>query len=1337
MNTILITCSKDKAVVQDDNGRFTNRVSNGVLVEVGDTISCEQIAINSVGVGSDIVEIPRELGDYDYYTNETKLKGAFYIHHNFEFTLQQPFIQYGEPFVTPPDPTIVPFNQIQGLQTATPPAPIPNQVNYGYLTGPGFTNGAPSKDYQKLHTTTLKKYSDVVAGKRFYFISPKGNAYSDNSLPDPDNALAGISSVRPTFALYDFIDTTINLSVDVGYDSPSNIAGKLTEDLHSTLLHPLDTPYDKQIQINDAPFEEVNQLYTDKEFQSVSSVDGTIAVIGANFIRRIPPENPRHYPPGGGFGIPYGVMGCSAMGNPYLWIWGSRLLQGNLTNFFPSLQFPAINVQNSGEKEWGMGAKNAYLIALQPGALLTDYLKDTYSIYTLYDLPKVTIAGPVIINKFEEGYVLMTNLNWTTPNVEYLSKLIHSQMNYIGEGARTKEMSDANERINWEYMLPFGRTADNTIYSATANTALKPLLQGNTITPMGGPADACLSIPVAGFYNDAMYAKAYLDTLGIADGCVIANAQTIKPVQNQDRTRDLDPQTAAKYYDINVVAVTNNKQNLQTANPLLYNPETYIGIICKEYNPDADQIARYTAGTLPLCEKANYCILDLSARNPIDPFITIINPNLRATEASGEVPPFVADVITPAVPEFTTSTPQPDLVTSQPDLVTPQPDLVTPQPNLVTPQPDLITPQPDLVTPQPDLMVPQPDIYTPEVPEVPPSLINYNSTNSGTITNLTATYDYNASPANRVLGNSYETMADDGGLGSDYSTSHSRCITYDAGAGNKIMINPVNFLTEHSSFSMYDRIGITCANASSLLSNSSSNLSSADSTLSQYLYQSSSSSPSTFWGPSWTASNPPYGNGGGWLFPSSSGTDSKGNNNSGWINQWYIIDARYIKIFFKSDGSATEPGWNFRIARQINTPGTPAVPGFYTPQPDLAVPQPDLVTPQPDLVTPQPDIVTPQPDLVTPQPDLVTSQPDIVTPQPNIDVVTPAVPEQTILGTNDRPDYVNTIQIGTPNASLQFDSGRGRFNFQELHWERFIGNPRITTASIKINDDADVVINALNKEIKLFDNIEPLQKVTTIDLVCANSGLGLIDVGLIRKNGNENQIDFLTDLRDNTKQKFWSESLLSRLGFDYKALFNPYGLPDAWFLTRTYQSTSKTKLVQYFPYPLTTNSVLDTSLALDYDQNQTPLEPQPMFNLSSQCGRWNVNASTGTCAIFASNLPQKLVYPFWLIYSDIIGGITFHSSQNGAESNIIAICNRSYVSGDFAYSFATDYVFTATKEFVITGITSQVLNPDLTPATINDRTTIIYKIQKPIKMFQQQQPPPEDKEAKLKQRSGR
>ena len=1335
MNTILITCSKDKAVVQDDNGRFTNRVSNGVLVEVGDTLSVEQIAINSVGVGSDIVEIPRELGDYDYYTNETKLKASFYIHHNFEFTLQQPIVQ--GTLAAP-----VYWNNIRPWASSGLPGGIV-QPNYGYLTGSGPATGdAPTEDFQTLHTTCLKRYTDVVAGKRFHFITPTANQYDPLNLPDNDPSLQGPTTSRPTLSLYNFIDTTINLSVDVGYDSPSNIAGKLTEDLHSTLLHPLDTPYDKQIQLRDAPYEIVNQLYPNKEFGSVSSVDGTIAVVGANFTRQLPPAYPRSHldDPGKTIAPLVPLMASVAAGNPYLWIWGSRILQGDGTANFPSYLFPPINTQNSGNREWGMGAKNQYLIKDQVGALEANYLNDSYAVYNLYNLPRIAqqilpLPAPLTeINFIEAGYIFMTNLNWTTPNIEYLAKLIHSQMNYIGEGSRTDQMTDASERINWEYMLPFGRTKDDTPITGTENEALKPLLQALATTPMGGPDKAMLSIPVAGFYNDAIYNSAFLGVDEIADNCVIANSQTIQPIQNIERTRDLDPQTAAKYYDINIIAVTNNKQNLAVTNPLLFNPETYIGIICKDFLPTAEQKANYADFSLPLCEKANYCMLDLAARNPINPFCTVINPNLRAVETTGQVPAYSEDVLVPEVPEFTTSTPQPDLVTPQPDLVTPQPDLVTPQPDLVTPQPDLVTPQPDLITPQPDLVTPQPDIYTPEVPAVPATSINYNSTADGSVA-LVSDFDVanNVSPI--ALGNGSKLFTDDGGLNANYSTSHSRHATFDAGStSNKILINIRSFEYEHSTYSMYDRLGITCSNTVSGLSLSSGNLSSADSTLSQYLYQSSSSSPSSFWNTSWVSSNGGYGSGGGWILPNTDGTDVKGNDNSGWINTWYEIDARYVRFWFKSDGSATEPGWDILIARQVNTPLIPAVPGYYTPQPDLVTPQPDLVTPQPDLITPQPDLVTPQPDLVTPQPDLITPQPDLITPQPNIDVVTPAVPEFTILGTDDLAAYVNSIQIGTPNSSLQFDSGRGRFNFQELHWERFIGNSVDPTKPA--NAGADVVVNIFNKEIIFFDNLVVLEQAKTIDLVCANSGIGLIDVGLTLKNGNENQIQFLSEFREINQPEFWSESLLSRLGFDYKALFNPYGLPDAWFLTRTYQSTSKTKLVQYFPYPLTTNSVLDTSLALDYDQNAA-VTPLPMFNLSSQRGRWDMNASTGTSSIFATNLPQKLVYPFWLIYSDIIGGITFHSSQNGAESNIIAICNRSYVSGDFAYSFATDYVFTATKEFVITGITSQVLNPDLTPATINDRTTIIYKIQKPIKMFQEQEPPPNDKEAKLKQRTGR
>ena len=93
MNTILITCSKNSAQVSDEDGRFLNRVSNGVVVEAGDLVSVEQIAVNAIGVGSEIVEIPRELKQYPYYTNEVLLRSGFYIHHNYEFSIQLPIIE--------------------------------------------------------------------------------------------------------------------------------------------------------------------------------------------------------------------------------------------------------------------------------------------------------------------------------------------------------------------------------------------------------------------------------------------------------------------------------------------------------------------------------------------------------------------------------------------------------------------------------------------------------------------------------------------------------------------------------------------------------------------------------------------------------------------------------------------------------------------------------------------------------------------------------------------------------------------------------------------------------------------------------------------------------------------------------------------------------------------------------------------------------------------------------------------------------------------------------------------------------------------------------------------
>ena len=344
-------------------------------------------------------------------------------------------------------------------------------------------------------------------------------------------------------------------------------------------------------------------------------------------------------------------------------------------------------------------------------------------------------------------------------------------------------------------------------------------------------------------------------------------------------------------------------------------------------------------------------------------FNGVVNPSINLYHA---VPAPVAPIqqISTTVASYTTST-------AVPDLVTPQPDLVVPQPDLVTPQPDIYTPE-----------VPEvPEV--PEIPEVPESTIIYNSTADGSVA-LVSDFDVANNVSPMVLGNGAKLFTDDGGLSNDYSTSHSRHATFDAGSGNCIYINVRDFEFEHSSFSMYDRLGITCSNTVGGLSLSSGNLSSVDSSLSQYLYQSSNSSPSSFWGTSWVSGNGGYGTGGGWIFPNSAGTDVKGNNNSGWINTWYKIDSRYVRFWMKSDGSSTEPGWDILVARAVTTPAVPAVPavpaipaipGFYTPQPDLVTPQPDLIVPQPDLLTPQPPILQFFPAVTTTTTALSSSTP--------------------------------------------------------------------------------------------------------------------------------------------------------------------------------------------------------------------------------------------------------------------------------------------------------------------------------------------------------------------------
>ena len=310
-------------------------------------------------------------------------------------------------------------------------------------------------------------------------------------------------------------------------------------------------------------------------------------------------------------------------------------------------------------------------------------------------------------------------------------------------------------------------------------------------------------------------------------------------------------------------------------------------------------------------------------------------------------------------------------------------------------------------------------------------------------------------------------------------------------------------------------------------------------------------------------------------------------------------------------------------------------------------------------------------------------------------------------------DYVGFMNVGSPEAQLLFDPTRGRFAFTNLSWANKIpsgsgqqANPSAGINNISANHKIDPVIYASVNSVPA-SSIQVFTKY-------AQSGLGLRNISVISKENVTTEINPY-NIRDQ-RAKF-DNSLLNRLGFLYENLINLNGLPDVIFTNRNYDTVIPVQNPNFFPYPLTTNLRFDTAISTSLGVNDQGL---PNYNLSGQRGVPNININSSPDLAFASNLPSKLVFPFWLIKTDIIDGIDFNTANDGQNANIMAVCNRAYISGDFAFSFATSYSFKVTKEMSISGVRTAILNPDLSPADVDDGTTIIYKIVSPIPLFTQQ-----------------
>ena len=1193
MNTILVNCSKEKAEVSDENGRFLCRVANGIKIDVGDEISVEQIAVNSIGVGSNIIEIPSQQLNYNYSTNRFALKTSFYIHHNYEYTCAMPL-------------------------TLTTGGGDMGNISLGINTDPfkaayGYFNGTPPTERFQLVCPRWEdpKIISRQSGRRYYLLD-----YVEGSNTT--------GSKYPAESWWDFVEAEVPIEVDIGYDNPANLAGKITEDLKSTDLHTSMSLINTRANppINPLPKETGNTsnsvdeaaappLKENKNTQaSISSLDGIIQTRAVNFSN-------------GEFVGVEKLYGAIATQNPYLWKYGSRLINAAK----PTILSPEL-----GRK------------VIQPitNLAVQKSIPDQRQVYNLYDLETDATGNQ---NVWKDGYVIPLNLEWNAGNIQMLQKFIYSQSTFEGGGqfsnsdAYVSQTPAVQNKMFWS--LRCGRTNDYLIPTdyATPQQGLWSPITWNA----GAVPDPTLAAPLPA-------------------GATPPPNTNINSLNTYFRQDFWDKRYLGKsrlYGNFTPAISVNTDRPYKTALA----------------DADAPPIVVAGVGNLTPYEVARF-----------------FNMNITAVKIGGEDTGIATSLQT------TTTT-----------------------------------------------------INVPLVPAVPDSYdLQTGGSNDGSVA-MVSDFDVANNVIPLVLGGGQKQFVDDGGTASDYTTSHFRHTTFDAGAGNAVWVSFVKYAFEASSFAHYDRLYITASDNLADLNTSAGLLNDVKSpTLSPKLYQTASTSVSSGLGNSYVATNGGYGTGGGWVVPTESGeagvNDMEGNNNASWLNTFYKIDCRYVRFYFRSDGSSTDTGWEIRLAPEVFTAGSPEIPATTTTSTTTAM-LPTIVGDVPDEyviglvmngktlpvpVAPNVPIRAGNYMLV----DLGMTQmnnPCVQLLNPNTQVVvadlTAANPSVYDPATSvEGSDWISEIQVGSPNALFLFEPNRGRFGFQDLHWKKYTGNGYLATSTNPNGDpnpSGSVAVNEFNKTINYFLNPKNQDKtdlsfyIPYFEFTGAVSGIGLQDVGLYPTSHNNilnsPPITYLKTLTKQVREAAYSGSLLDRFGFEYNYLFNEFGFSEVLFNSKYYSNGIPSAFPQFYPSPLTTNSLIDTAMALNFDYNA---DGNPNFSLNFLNGFPNRNSSSESAVIYATNLPQKLVFPFWLIHSDIIGGIEFHSENQGSTSNIVAICNRAYTSGDFAFSFATDYTFTATQEYVISGINTQILNPDLTPADVNDRTSIVYKIQKRIPMFE-------------------
>jgi hypothetical protein len=262
----------------------------------------------------------------------------------------------------------------------------------------------------------------------------------------------------------------------------------------------------------------------------------------------------------------------------------------------------------------------------------------------------------------------------------------------------------------------------------------------------------------------------------------------------------------------------------------------------------------------------------------------------------------------------------------------------------------------------------------------------------------------------------------------------------------------------------------------------------------------------------------------------------------------------------------------------------------------------------------------------------------------------------------------------------------------------------------------------------LLNEYVPQQPDSLID---SYGGLAIIGITLYGINNSKQDLSYNglygNNTFDKTEQQYYKfsrdilkDTLFGKMGFYIEQLMPEYGSSQSFFLNPlTFETTATTFFNKYINSPLPQITAAYISSA-EYQPTSTNRLDMPLYGMGTNGGLPSA-PSVEQASIAAQDLPSKLDYPYLLIYSSIIAGGTDTEYYGGADGKsklpCVGFITRNYNSADFFYGLEQSFSYTATKTFILTEIETEIRLPDGTRPRLNTHNSVIYKITKPLIIY--------------------